>query len=189
MSISKEMFLAILALDAYNRDYAAVISLTGTQLGNATVNYGAGIAGVDQYKVWQKNSYYALSYTLTGSMGGYSAGQKVIAYRGTDTPAGDFVTGWLAGAGWSGASQLGLAASTFEAVTGQSVSDAASLKPVVTGHSLGGGLAGYVSVLSGAAAKLPQSPLQLPIALDRYLTRWPARRQTWHVARGWPDAE
>jgi hypothetical protein len=44
MPISKDLFTAILAMDSYNRDYNAGISIAGTQIElrnyGITVNYG-----------------------------------------------------------------------------------------------------------------------------------------------------
>lgn len=138
MAISKDLFLAILAMDSYNRGYNAGIKspdaapnegLTGSQIGFATLRTDA----------------QPQAYTLNG--------ETIISYRGTDVfnPAvlnGDVWTGWTIGAGFSGASQAGLARAFHESVinagnAGQprTVFDPAPSNIVLTGHSLGGGLA------------------------------------------------
>ena len=38
MTISKDLFLAILSMDTYNRGYAPGMNLTGTAIGNATID-------------------------------------------------------------------------------------------------------------------------------------------------------
>lgn len=76
MAISNDLFLAILAMDAYNRGYGAGMGdpntgLPGTQIGNATIRFDIDLpAGA------QPASFYAQSYTWNG--------QTVISYRGTD---------------------------------------------------------------------------------------------------------
>jgi hypothetical protein len=81
MATSKDLLLAILALDSYNRGYNVGIGGLsqdpGTKIGNATVGKNAqtdlspGTA--------QAAGFYAVSYTLT-------SGETVISYRGTDNP-------------------------------------------------------------------------------------------------------
>jgi len=72
MAISNDLFLAILAMDAYNRGYNAGIKdpnagqdqgLLGTSIGNATIS----TASNTQEGSAQRNaSFYAQSYTLDG---------------------------------------------------------------------------------------------------------------------------
>jgi len=79
MAISNDLFMAILAMDSYNRGYnSGIAALTGTSIGNATIGADSSILtdsngndGVDEAV-----SFYAQSYTWNG--------QTVIAYRGTD---------------------------------------------------------------------------------------------------------
>ena len=76
MTISNELFMAILSMDTYNRGYNPGINglsnSQGTKIGNATLE----AVGVDPNGVAQANSFYAQSYTWNG--------QIVVAYRGTD---------------------------------------------------------------------------------------------------------
>lgn len=143
--ISDNLFFAILAMDAYNRGYDAKLSglsdAIGTKIGNATVIGSAGDAAA------KADGFYAIAYELNG--------QKIISYRGTDDPSlfsqsSDLWNGWVQGAGIL-SSQSEDAIRFYERIAGQSV-----FKPnagvVTTGHSLGGGLAGYVAALSNGTA-------------------------------------
>jgi hypothetical protein len=108
MTISRDLFLSILALDSYNCGYGAGVSGLGetpqTQIGNATVSASSLEAG-------KAKGFYGIAYEWEG--------KKVISYRGTDNyglttdPAAgatDLLNGWTAGLGYTGASQLGMAA-------------------------------------------------------------------------------
>jgi hypothetical protein len=160
-SVSKDLFLAILALDSYNRGYGAGISGlsddTNTKIGNAKVS--AHSSNDTQSREFNAG-FYAISYTLDKAVGsgtdGLEAGTKIISYRGTDNffpwsdpdrGASDLTNGWLAGAGKLTA-QTNLALQFYSGVTGKDTFEGAAAKTVVTGHSLGGGLAGFVSALT-----------------------------------------
>jgi hypothetical protein len=118
MAISEKLFLAILAMDAYNRGYGAGMQsegataeqgLLGTKIGTATIGL-ASETKRDSLEV--SASFYAQSYTWNG--------KTVISYRGTDNiPGGDFTQGWSVGAG-NMFGQAELARSFFQTVTGQS---------------------------------------------------------------------
>jgi hypothetical protein len=43
MTISKDLFLAILSMDAYNRGYGAGLNLSGTSIGNASISQTSSI--------------------------------------------------------------------------------------------------------------------------------------------------
>jgi len=64
------------------------------------------------------------------------------------------------GAGFPDASQGVLSIDFYEAVTGFNVNDEANASVTLVGHSLGGGLAGFVGMLSGNAAANDNAPLQ-----------------------------
>lgn len=143
--MSNELFYAILAMDAYNRGYGAKLTglsdAIGTKLGNATVIGSAGDAAA------QANGFYAIAYELDG--------QKIVAYRGTDdttifSRSSDLWNGWVQGAGIL-SSQSEDAIRFYERIAGQSVFEH-NPGVVTTGHSLGGGLAGYVGALSNGQA-------------------------------------
>jgi hypothetical protein len=140
--MNRDLFLAILAMDSYNRGYGAGVNglaETGS-IGNATIR----AFGEDEQKGWEAAGFYAIGYTLNG--------ERIISYRGTnfETTGGlaselakDAWNGWTLGAGYTGASQAQLALDFYTAVTGGSVYNRTvpGGRPVLVGHSLGGGLA------------------------------------------------
>jgi len=140
--MSNELFHAILAMDAYNRGYGAKLTglsdAVGTKLGNATV-IGSSTDLAD--------GFYAIAYELNGI--------KIISYRGTDdttffSRSSDLWNGWVQGAGII-SSQSEDAIQFYERIAGKSVFEH-NPGVVTTGHSLGGGLAGYVGALSNGQA-------------------------------------
>ena len=144
MTISKELFLSILAMDSYNRGYDPGILLDANAggIGAATIAADStSVIGSDA----QAAGFYALSYTWNG--------QTVISYRSTDNigalgggdGASDFWRGWITGAGvLVPGGQAQLAVDFYNSVTGGSVLAGESGGAVLTGHSLGGGLAGFI---------------------------------------------
>ena len=107
MSISPELFEAILAMDAYNRGYARKLEVAGNQIGTASLGIG------DDSPAAQAVSFFAQAYTL-------SNGQTVISFRGTDNPLGDLLTGWLGGIGFQ-TPQATLAISFYRSIVQQPV--------------------------------------------------------------------
>ena len=79
MTISKDLFLAILSMDSYNRGYNSGInfSVPNSNIGNAVVYTEKGDAEA------QSAGFFAVAYD-TSAVFGFSAGEKTIAYRGTD---------------------------------------------------------------------------------------------------------
>jgi len=77
MTISDELFKAILSMDSYNRGYEAGINfgtnsdINGVKLGNATILKTKGDAEA------KDAGFYAIAYKLAN-------GETVISYRGTD---------------------------------------------------------------------------------------------------------
>lgn len=140
-----KLFKAILSMDAYNRGYGAGIKFgnlagnvsddsAGIRIGNATIYKNKGDADA------QAAGFYALAYQLSG-------GEKVIAYRGTDDKW-DALHGWpVAAAGTPDVDQGVLAFGFYRAVAGDMDPRLASIS--LTGHSLGGGLAGLVGAVYG----------------------------------------
>jgi hypothetical protein len=140
--ISNELFHAILAMDAYNRGYGAKLTglsdAVGTKLGKATV-IGSATDAAD--------GFYAIAYELNG--------KKIISYRGTDdttffSTSSDLWNGWVQGAGII-SSQSEDAIQFYQRIAGKSVFEQ-NPGVVTTGHSLGGGLAGYIGALSNGQA-------------------------------------
>lgn len=73
MTISNELFNAILSLDAYNRGYDASIELPdsiNTQIGTATITMTRGQSDA------QDIGFYALAYNYNG--------ETIVSIRGTD---------------------------------------------------------------------------------------------------------
>lgn len=156
MTMNQSVFRAILAMDSYSRGYSPhVAGVTGTQIGLANILTRATL-GIDdtQYANWQQAGFYASGYNWNG--------ETIISYRGTNfdvrqdgasffaRPAvRDIWNGWSLGAGFADASQGQLALQFYRAVAG--VDNFYAPQPLVTltGHSLGGGLAGFVGALSG----------------------------------------
>ncbi|MBB4640567.1 hypothetical protein [Rhizorhapis suberifaciens] len=67
-------------------------------------------------------------------------------------PDSDIWNGWTLGGGFAEASQGSLALQFYEAVAGQEATAGGNTDIITTGHSLGGGLAGFVGALSGGEA-------------------------------------
>ena len=86
------------------------------------------------------DGFYAIAYD-TGS-------EIVISYRGTDGVFKDVLNGWGGGAGLWFSDQFQLAMEFYHEVRDANPGKTISL----TGHSLGGGLAGFVSSITGAEA-------------------------------------
>ena len=153
MPISQGLMAAILSMDAYNRGYGAGIKglsdNQSTGIGDANVTTTSTSALIDPVTgqpVDKTAGFYAVAYNWNG--------QTVISYRGTDNAAptgasditkggSDFWNGWTLSAGFSGASQVVLAEQFYAAATGlDPFAGGAPSNVVLTGHSLGGGLAG-----------------------------------------------
>ena len=153
MTMTRELFLAILSLDSYNRGYGSGVpglsDAIGTQIGTATI--AATPEDVDKARA---AGFYGISYTVGSGVEDIAAGTTVITYRGTDnfTPnetsgASDITQGWVASLGVP-TGQVRMALDFYTAASGNSIYDGAQSDVILTGHSLGGGLAGIVSSLS-----------------------------------------
>ena len=102
--MNRDLLLAILAMDSYNRGYGQGLTknlptVTGTtQIGTATIfsqsDTRSGTEGVNA-------GFYAIAYDWQG--------EKIISYRGTDGLIRDAVTGYGIALGTSGTSQANLA--------------------------------------------------------------------------------
>jgi Ca2+-binding RTX toxin-like protein len=143
---------AILSMDAYNRGYLPAIKgleAFGNQIGGATLRTDVLLPAGSL-----ESGFFAQAYTLAN-------GKTVISYRGTNTDnasplQNDKDYGWPLGGGtigvlpWtdSGQSQAILAIKFYRAVAGEANSPYAA-NITTTGHSLGGGLAGFVATIYG----------------------------------------
>jgi Ca2+-binding RTX toxin-like protein len=160
--MNREVFLSLLALDAYNRGYGQGVFLNPTDsvngqeernrfIGTARVtnqsDVEAGTPGVDA-------GFYAIAYDWNG--------ETVISFRGTNFPndplspteaefeavTADFLGGWSLFTGLEYPVQIDFARDFLIAATGTGFKGVDTLfgssNITLTGHSLGGGLAGYV---------------------------------------------
>jgi len=172
MTISKELFLALLSMDAYNRGYGAGISdgLGETDadgkdidgLGRIASKIGVATVVNDANKA-QDAGFYALAYTVGAGVAGIAPGTTIISYRGTDSflnndisGGSDPINGWVTGGGAWQTDQVRFPQEFFQAATDTQGQDARAGTAILTGHSLGGGLAGFV----GAPKGIGSAPLR-----------------------------
>jgi len=137
--MNTDLFKAILAMDAYNRGYGEGISGLGginTQIGTVTIKYQSDTEDNDPSVA---AGFYAIAYQ--------DGGETIISYRGTDDvnsisdvfTSDDIWHGWLIGGGIQDTDQAALAFQFYNTIAGQGANIT-----TLTGHSLGGGLAGLV---------------------------------------------
>ncbi|HKX49484.1 MAG TPA: calcium-binding protein, partial [Candidatus Binatia bacterium] len=142
---STTLLMSILSMDAYfrgvggGRDATGGLFVDDLQIGTAEVNHSVKLS----------DGFGATTYFLDD-------GSKVIAFRGTDFDHGpnleaDQWYGWITGFGIIGGQALD-AIDYYEETTGHDLADGAQNNWILTGHSLGGGLAGFVASLTGNAA-------------------------------------
>lgn len=140
MTINPTLFKAILSMDAYNRGYDAGISVAGENIGSATIGvdstFALGRNGQGDFYD-QSIGFYAIAYTY--------GDETIISFRGTDTFVLDPIHGWTLGTGNTSSQQGRMALEFYQAVAGSGNWLSANIS--LTGHSLGGGLAGYVGAL------------------------------------------
>lgn len=150
MITKSDLFKALLALDSYNQGYGRGLLHGLTEIGQATLLGPSNGVPAGKHAEWEAAGFYAAAYRLED-------GTTVISYRGTDntsifdTGAGDLYTGWVAATGTNTA-QVQLALDFYKEVTGKTVYEGVAENTILTGHSLGGGLAGLASALSGTPA-------------------------------------
>jgi hypothetical protein len=152
MTMNRDLFLAILSMDSYNRGYGQGVKdlnvvIGQTKIGNATISSQVDI---DEGSAAIAAGFYALAYDMTG-VSGFADGERVIAYRGTDSPLSDIWNGYGPAFGAPDGLQALLTLEFYRAVAG---ANAAKGKTLVTGHSLGGGLAGLVGSIFGETSVL-----------------------------------
>jgi hypothetical protein len=87
--MKRDLFLAILSMDSYNRSYGQHLTdlkdLFGTALGNATIDK----TSLGALPGSAASGFYAIAYTAGAGIEGIAAGQTIISYRGTN-PDGPF---------------------------------------------------------------------------------------------------
>jgi len=147
-TLAQDLFLSILAFDSYNRgdrpnmDASAT---TGGLIGLAEVTHQSPVIALTSGNQSGRD-FSATAYDWDG--------QTVIAYRGTDNPSltEDIIDGWVIGGGIiTKGTQADEAEDFYLEVTGRSAYDypQPASDVILTGHSLGGGLAAYIGSLSG----------------------------------------
>jgi hypothetical protein len=88
--MKRDLFLAILSMDSYNRTYGQHLEglddSTDVQIGNAFIKRTSTTALLDNPNA---SGFYAIAYTAGAGIEGIAAGQTIISYRGTN-PDGPF---------------------------------------------------------------------------------------------------
>ena len=149
------LMTAILSMDAYNEGYGLnngpgpTVILPGMGANGTVTQIGSAV--IDQNGILSDaaTGFYGITYTWNG--------QTIIDFRGTDNPSpslttlGDILGGWVTGAGIIGGQALD-AETLYQEVTGQSIFGPTDSNVILTGHSLGGGLAGLIGSLTGDQA-------------------------------------
>jgi hypothetical protein len=141
--MNRDLFLAILSMDSYNRGYGVGISDLDESgsIGNATIREFS----IGEQDGWQSAGFYAIAYNW--SHDGIS--ETVVSFRGTDFTTGnsiylDVANGWSSFTGIGTNSQFSLARQFYNSVSGQDFPNTnAVYSPsniTFTGHSLGGAL-------------------------------------------------
>lgn len=141
MAMSDDLYLAILSLDSYNREYGQGIrDVPDGDIGNATRGVTSALFGKnpDDTRVDATASFFAAAYALNG--------RTIIAYRGTDSILGD-LPAFATGAGLPDTTQTELASQFYKVVNNGSINTNPNI--ILTGHSLGGGLAGFIGSAYG----------------------------------------
>ncbi|WP_374142184.1 calcium-binding protein [Sphingomonas sp.] len=161
-SMNNDVLMALLAMDSYNRGPRPGIN---DLLGVQTLGSVALISTPASFQTdWANAGFFAVAYRLEKGEGDQKTSQTFISYRGTDIDQVDTVigvfdlpnvrdvwNGWSLGGGFSAASQGQLAIRFYQDVAERTLYDtdiAGKLPPILVGHSLGGGLAGFVGSLS-----------------------------------------
>lgn len=147
--MDSDLLKALLAMDAYNRGYnegVKGLGSVGSKIGTATIITDSLQTPSTSNSI--SVGFYGLAYKLT-------SGETIISYRGTDVPASwfwsdapgsDIWYGWTTGAGSPSSEQAELAIKFYQSVAGTGT-DPRTANISLTGHSLGGGLAGFIGDL------------------------------------------
>lgn len=145
-----KLFNAILSMDSYNRGYNPAIKLgtlqngesvtLGEKLGVATITADSrAILDSNNQRLDEQTGFYAVAYNIGGA-------GTIISYRGTDGGL-DVWHGYDIAVGIPDVDQGVLAFGFYRLVAGDIDPRSAAIS--LTGHSLGGGLAGLVGSVYG----------------------------------------
>lgn len=160
---TSDLFKAILSMDSYNRGYGSSLDFniydengnivipsdaSGTMLGSVEILASSSTILADSDLAI---GFYALAYQLPDD-------SVTISYRGTDGPPLDAENGFGVGAGlvWTAQSEMAFDFYTAvaDSMAGISGSPPQAANISLTGHSLGGGLAGLVGAAYGRSGTL-----------------------------------
>lgn len=146
--MNRDLFLAVLAMDSYNRGYNPGIdglsSGIGAQIGTAVIVSSSDNPILDPNGEGQAASFYAVAYQMMG--------ETIISYRGTDALADAGADFTIGGTGNPNSPQAYLAADFYSSVVG--AGNQYSADATLVGHSLGGGLAGLIAGIYGKEAAI-----------------------------------
>ena len=151
MAISKELLLSLLSMDAYNRGYDAGIRNL-SDVPNMLVGDVKVLKTINElpepFKTDAKDAgFYTIAYEVTdgAAIEGFDTGDVIISYRGTDDMGSELLLTDLVDIityGDYSNPQFALASHFYEQV--RASTDGAH-DVVLTGHSLGGALAGFAT--------------------------------------------
>ncbi len=177
--MTNDLLKAILAMDSYNRSYNEGIELEGTSLGaiNILQKYdGQNWVNFDSSTLTDSEgerrdadiSFYAIAYERTyQDENNQTVSEIIISYRGTDDPWADLGTGYSASGANTSLPQTKMAFEFYNAVAADNPGKTITL----TGHSMGGGLAGMVAAVKGANASIFDS-MAYQDAAQKLRTDW-----------------
>lgn len=106
MPMNRDLLLALLSMDAYNRGARAAIKATKLPANGSLGR--ANIINIETPAGSAEASFYAIAYELDG--------EKIISYRGTDDKPKDALSGFAIGVGSTIELQAQLAVEFYNAV-------------------------------------------------------------------------
>ncbi len=147
--MNSDQILALLAMDAYNQGFGAGVDGVGTKIGGASVVPNDELPlSAELQNALNASGFNATTYSVAGTNTDLD-GTIVISYRGSDD-LNDAANDAQFTSGVGVPSQAALAAKYYQAIK----SKYPDKTIVLTGHSLGGALAGTVGSLYGTRAVL-----------------------------------
>lgn len=171
--MNQEVFLSILAMDSYNRGpEPGIKGVAGIyKIGSAVVQDTI----LEDMAGWAEAGFYASRYEWNG--------KTILSYRGTNFDMGlemvkDVVFGWSSFTGIGPTTQFHFAEKFYNLVSGQDFRVGNTVAPanlIVTGHSLGGALAGFVAARTGVQSYLVDPiPYGVTAWIDAITHAWTA---------------